>query len=617
MTALRLITVGLAEYPNRPDWSVRAAADSRTKIASLMAPHGALAEDWTDRATIERIAGQLKDWAKQDEESEIVYWTGHGEFNGDGYFLALADSEELVGNDALSDGQISSALLRLERTRTANASADWVLLILDTCGSRGGAWKIWTSFVYPPRNVGIVATTDDGAAYSGAFPDVLASVLDSFNGNDTDAIPVSELLRRLGALLGADKVNGKFDASAVLPNRPDLLPPVQAPVDVYGEIRDVLAAAPAEIRNHFYAKAQGAEIGEAAWNFTGRVAERRHIAAWLRTAPSDMLVVTGPAGSGKSALLGMVLASADPEVRAALRSAGHAAIPEDLQLGNLVCDAVLHLRGQTIASTVSSLAAKLGVGPVAGPDALVAGAQKQQSSRRTIFADALDEARDPLTIAALLRRLACLAGHRVLVGTRRSLREDLDQPDPPDSDVLDVLGATPDHVITLGREPEAVHSYVVNRLGLAQLPVFSSRIDHVAERISSAQQPFLFARLAVHEIVADPTIAESDDALDQLLATGHGGIFGRAVQRLAARTPDIEALLHVLAYARGSGFPRTHGIWEAAAASIATCPVDDVSVTRALELAAPYIMYDSEGGQAVYRLAHRAFAEWYRRRGPR
>jgi hypothetical protein len=616
VTALRLITVGLAEYLNRPDWSVRAAAGSRTKVASLLAPHGALAEDWTDHATTERIALQLKDWAKHDEESEIVYWTGHGEFNGDGYFLALADSEELVGNDALSDGQISSALVRLERTRTANASADWVLLILDTCGSRGGAWKIWTSFVYPPRNVGIVATTDDGAAYSGAFPDVLAGVLASFNGNDTDSIPINELLRRLGALLGADKVNGKFEASAVLPNRRDALPPVQAPVDVYGELRDVLAAAPAEIRNHFYAKAQGAEIGEAAWNFIGRVAERHRITAWLRTASSDMLVVTGPAGSGKSALLGMVLASADPEVCAALRSAGYPAIPKDLQL-DLVCDAVLHLSGQTIAGTVSSLAAKLGVGPVSGPDGLVAGVLKQQSSRRTIFADALDEARDPLTIAALLRRLAGLAGHRVLVGTRRSLREDPDQPEPPDNDVLEVLGAAPDQVITLGREPEAVRGYVVNRLGLAQLPVSSSRIDHVAERISAAQQPFLFARLAVHEIVADPTIAESDDALDQLLATGHGGIFGRAVQRLAARTPHVEALLHVLAYARGRGYPRTHGIWEAAAASIATSPVDDVSVTRALELAAPYIMYDSEGGQAVYRLAHRAFSDWYRRRGPR
>jgi hypothetical protein len=614
MTVVRLITVGLAHYTNRPDWEVHAAADSVRSIESLFAAHGFLAENWTNLANTTSIARQLAAWARREEESGIVYWTGHGEFNGDGYFLALADSEEMTGNDALSDRQVSSALLQLERRWSASLADEWVLLLLDTCGSRGGAWKIWTSFRSPPRNVGVVATTDDGAAYSGAFPAVLAGVLDGFNGNDTDAIPVNELLRRLGAVLGDDKVNGKFEPSAVLPIRRDAPPALQAPVNVYNEVRKVLADAPTEIRDHFYAKARGAELGEAAWNFTGRVEQRRRISAWLRTAPNGMLVVTGSAGCGKSALIGMILASADPKVRAAISATGCAAIPNDLRPDDLVFDAVLHLTGQSVAAAVSNLAAQLDIGSLVEPDALVAAAREAHIARRTVLVDALDEARDPLTIAALLRQLASVAGHRVLVGTRRSLEEDLDRPNMPDSDVLDVLGAAPDQTVTLPFEPEAVRSYIVNRLQAAQLPVSSSRIAAVAKRICDARQPFLFARLAVHELLADPAIAQSDDALDKLLAAGHVGIFERAVDRLAAHAPRTESLLHVLAYARGRGFPRTKGIWEAAAASISMSKINDMSVTEALELAAPYIMCDSEAGQTVFRLAHRAFSDAYRRR---
>ncbi|MFI7545690.1 hypothetical protein [Actinoplanes sp. NPDC049599] len=614
MTVVRLITVGLAEYPGQPTWTVPAAADSRRKVESLLGAHGAVTEDWTDRATSDKISKELKEWAKRGQESHIVYWTGHGEFTDDGYFLALADTEELVGNDSLSDGQISAALLRLERARTAAASTDWVLLILDTCGSRGGGWRIWTSFGYPPRNVGVIATTDDGAAYSGAFPDVFEEVLASFNGNDTDAIPVHELVRRLTIPLGVDKINEKFELSAVLPHRSDVLPPVRAAMDVYGEMRAVLANAPAEIRDHFYAKAQGCEIGEAAWNFAGRVVERRRIAEWLRTADGGMLVVTGPAGCGKSALLGMVLASSDPKVRSALHAAGHAPIPEDLRSGDLAFDAILHLSGRTIAETASSVAAQLGLGAVAGHAELLDYARQRQQSRTLVVVDALDEARDPFTIAALLRGLAALPGFGVLLGTRRALGEDLDNNQHMGSEILDHLVLQPNCVLTLGRDPGAVRSYVENRLRFAGLQRTGTYVRNLAERIAVQNQPFLFARLAVHEILADPAIGESDALLDRLLGDGHGRIFAHAVRRLSACAPDVEALMHVLAYARGSGFPRTFGVWAAAAASIGTAPVDDAGVGRALRLAAPYIMQDSENGQAVYRLAHRTFAEWYHRR---
>ena len=67
----------------------------------------------------------------------------------------------------------------------------------------------------------------------------------------------------------------------------------------------------------------------------------------------------------------------------------------------------------------------------------------------------------------------------------------------------------------------------------------------------------------------------------------------------------------MLAYARGNGFPRSDGIWATAGSALAGTDVTDVDIARTLELAAPYIMEDTEFGQAVYRLAHRTFAEHY------
>jgi hypothetical protein len=135
----------------------------------------------------------------------------------------------------------------------------------------------------------------------------------------------------------------------------------------------------------------------------------------------------------------------------------------------------------------------------------------------------------------------------------------------------------------------------------------------VAELIAEHDEPFLFARLAVHEIIADPSWATSMDRLTQLLGEKHRGIFGRAVERLAANEPEAEALLHVLTYARGSGFPRTGGIWAMAGSALSDRPFNDNHVAKVLKLAAPYIMHDSEFGQGVYRLAHRTFVEHYLR----
>lgn len=618
MTSCQLVTVALAKYSN-PAWNVEKADECRLEVAKLLQRHGAQVEDWTHRANQDGITHALSEWSGRHDQAQVLYWVGHGEHSDDGYLIALADSKgDLTDFNAVTGERLHAAVRNQHRQRGDNHPDSWTLLILDTCGSGAGAKQLWDTFTKAePRNVGVIAAVDEGAAYAGRFPEMLERALNGFTSNDTGGIPLRELMRRFEDILESTAtrkmVHSFFSRAAVLPLPVDADQPSQTTVDTYAELRAVLAHTSPETRNHFYAKAQGAEIGEPAWHFTGRTAERRTITSWLQEAPQGLFVVSGVAGSGKSALLGMLLASSDPAVRAALEAAGQPPIPADLRPADQAFDAIVNLSGRTIRDSVAMLAAGLHLTDTDNPDALIDQvAGRPDTDRVTVMVDALDEARDPFLVAALLRRLGSQSEVRVLVGTRQSLNEGPDNPTPPDSGILDALGAPPEQVIKLPLDPDAVFEYTRSRLA-AKLPdSLTDRIDDLASAIAGYEQPFLFARLAVHEIAAELGWTVPGADLDRLLDSGHSGIFAHTVARLRHEKPQAEALMHALTYARGNGFPRTDGVWAVAASAISNTTITDTAVEQALLLAAPYIMQDTENGQTVYRLAHRTFAEWYR-----
>jgi hypothetical protein len=611
------ITVGLDTYTNTA-WHVAEARLSREIVEKLLVKHGAQPQDWTPRATNGEIRKVLREWSDMFSNSLVIYWVGHGAHSDDGYRVALADSSALTDQEALTSTDFWQVLRNQWRRRKANGCEDrWVLLILDTCGSGEGAWELWRQFDQRPDNVGVIAAADEGAANVGRLATTLEHLLkDGYGGNDTAGIPLFDLMQRLEARIGTRRVHHSFESSAILPLPSGSPPPMQATVDVYREMRELIDAAPEEVRNHFYAKAQGAEIGELTWHFTGRESERREVSAWLREASGGMFVVSGVAGSGKSALVGMLFATSDDQVTDALAKIGYGPIRDELRPTGVPFDAVIHLSGRTFPETIAALSASLHTGTGDNLDTLLRAIESREDGRLTVLVDALDEARDPLIIAAALRQLAAIPGVRVLVGTRQSTHEDPDQPVPPDKAILETLAAA--RGITLERERDAVIRYVESRLRAA-LPrlraavpdLGDTRITDLARMIAWYEQPFLFARLAVGEIIAEPKLADDDESLAHVLDFGHSGIFGHAVHRLSQTEPEVEALLHVLTYARGNGFPRTGGIWALAASELAEAPLDDLHVETALKVAAPFIMQDSEFGQSVYRLAHRTFADWY------
>lgn len=141
-------------------------------------------------------------------------------------------------------------------------------------------------------------------------------------------------------------------------------------------------------------------------------------------------------------------------------------------------------------------------------------------------------------------------------------------------------------------------------------------IDAVARSIAERDREFLYARLAVHEILASPDLVTDPRRagdLRSLLNRDHRELFRQAVERLISRDPLCVPLLQALAHAEGRGLPRADRIWLTVANALAddSSAVTEAHIDRILSDAAPYIMLDGDDGQSVYRLAHRTFQEFF------
>ncbi|MGW3073472.1 AAA family ATPase [Kitasatospora sp. NPDC001132] len=475
---LQFFPVAIGRYRDHPP------LDTETEvagIAELLAPFGAETRDWEveeiDRG-LDAVDGRLREWSEpQSAGDTILYWTGHGESDGDQRaLLAHALSPRPLATSGITPQQLVSHLTAREAHRQGKDG--WAIVIIDACKSARFVELMSADVNRDPagaRNFLLVATSGQGTANLGTFRKVLSTILTvTFRADDSIDLwrLATELRRNLdGCPVEVRTVPGR----AMLHRRVPVL--TQTSLDQLAEIETVLDKLSDDERRHFVPKASGAELGEQAWYFEGRQEERHQILTWLDTARRGLLVITGAAGSGKSALLGHVLVHTQPELRRVLEAAGQltplpAASPQP-------CDpfhAVVHLAGATPQDLVVRIARAAGLeAPPASEelnvqsDWLING-MRGRGKPFTLLVDALDEAYSPLATAdRILRRLAALPMTRVIVGTRRSLREGPDLSQPDDRYLLDALGAVEDTatVVRVGRDSDAMTRYVRRRLTAA------------------------------------------------------------------------------------------------------------------------------------------------------
>ncbi|MFF1499517.1 NACHT and WD repeat domain-containing protein, partial [Streptomyces sp. NPDC058316] len=586
--------------------------------------------------TADAVQERLSEWATPSSNGNtFLYWISHGESDGeDMALLAHAGSPHPLIHSGISPDDFLRYLTA--RQNHPDAEGTWAIVVIDACKS-GRFVELLSARAFlksnGPRNFLLVSTSEDGAANLGVFRHALETVLGT-----TFAADSTIDLRALG-----DELQRNLRGCPVVPHTkmgrallhrivPAAAGAVTTTLDVLAEIQAVIDQLPPDEQRHFIPKATGAELGELAWYFEGREEERDTILRWLDTGADGMLVVTGAAGSGKSALLGHILLHTRPKLRSILLRTGHLQpLPSGVPCPSDPFDAVIHLSGATPQELIARLALAAQLREI--PRDLLLNEQiewlldglAQRALPFGVLLDALDEAHAPLVIAdQIVRRLAEVPGTRVVIGTRRSTKEGPDLPPQVNRDLLDALdmnGADSDlakSVVSVNRDSLAMVRYVRRKLETAEkldrLVASSQQIAMAASELGDSGREFLYARLAVHEVIHESDLL---DDLTSLRNSSHRQLFARAAQRLSTRNPAFRPLLHALALAQGRGLPLRDGIWATVAAVVAPmgATINDEVIHDLTADAAPYLMLDAEAGQTVYRLAHRTFIEHFNSTG--
>jgi WD40 repeat protein len=309
------------------------------------------------------------------------------------------------------------------------------------------------------------------------------------------------------------------------------------------------------------------------WLFTGRQRALTELVQWLESGDDPALrVVTGPPGSGKSAVLSRIVTLADRHYRARVPGVvqDDPAVP---RLGSV--DVSFHARGRTVRDFADHVADVAGV-PAGSQESLI---KRLEARPLRVVVDALDEATEYAALGALLSELA-ERGHRVLVGCRPHLAADLDE-------VPISLDAEP------YAEPLDLEAYV-GRL----LPEADGALR--AKVAESAHGNFLVAQLLAGTMT-------SHEQIDQPLPRDVRDALGRFIKKL----PDPERardFLVPLAYAFGDGY--TEEIWLSAVQSLSG-PYYPRDLQKLLTRPEGSLLSNArdKDGRTTYALFHKALAE--------
>ncbi|MEU5909203.1 hypothetical protein [Micromonospora sp. NPDC047527] len=551
-------------------------------------------------AVTDRLRLWNQQWPRRDT---IIYWLGHGYRDSQTALLAhyLTDQRHPSG---IIPAQIGN---ELGYRGDGEAQPPWTLVIIDACTSATFVQQL-TAYVTgqtTARRLLLFGTSGDGQTRLGELSRQLDQTLRTHYARN-DRIPLAELVSQLetDGLRGAYVASLRMPADAALVRRHAPVP-VTAPVDLAAEVEQAINALSETERLHFVRPLRGGEAGDLSWYFTGRATEQRRIAGWLREHDHGLLPVIGDPGVGKSALLGQVLVQSRPPMRTVLAQLGlHLTADQEGRPDDDVFTAALLLTGfdrRSLALAIAEAGGLPAVPPHNDPR-LLADWLADGLPPVTLLVDALDEAQEPEVVAMMLARIAERSGIRVIVGTR------------PTTSLLEALGDQP--AIRVEYDESTAVEYVVSRLTHAfpELPAKAALTS--ARQIAGGGRDFLFARLAVGELLDRPALLTDPTALDAVLARGRGGIFADWLDRVSAEVPAVPRLLLALAFMRGRGLPSAASIWATVAEALTDGPritTNDIAATVRRH-AAGYLVADLENGATVYRLAHNVYQQVLRER---
>lgn len=398
------------------------AAEQLTSLCALLEGYGytpTVVEDPRRDGLKVSVDAWRKGWKEQGGNGPaIVLWSGHGQLRNDKLRLIvhdtldIKDSEQTYGMDTLT-----SVALR--------SGADQILLLIDTCYSGAGvmasldeALADLAAKTLPPGRsnwLGVVASCrpQEKAEGRGVLLETVAEVLR--DGPRTKSYR-HEWSPRNGQITGSAVIQAALDQ---WPEDEGQLPiPAFLGRDrpMFSNPRKKKEKPEPELVEHLVRAARGVARVEEGWFFSGRRRVLREIVDWCKAREPGLFLVTGSAGSGKSAVLGRISTLADRVHRADIKK--HGALREDdPDPGVGTVHGSLHLRGLTVQQLAEAIARELKLDAPETPAALIADVEREwpASGRPPVLVlDGLDEAASdqagPIVeqLLAPLSRMSCV-----------------------------------------------------------------------------------------------------------------------------------------------------------------------------------------------------------------
>jgi hypothetical protein len=369
-----------------------------------------------------------------------------------------------------------------------------------------------------------------------------------------------------------------------------------------------------EAGRHWRPRARGVSVdSERGYRFRGRTAALRAVVAWLDRPMPDrrVLVITGSTGVGKSAVLGRVVTTADPWIRATLPHDDKAVRASERSVACAV-----HAKGKTALEVAVEISRAASTGLPEQVEDLAPALRETLTERPdrpfNLIVDALDEATSPEQARAIVSGIVLPIaqtcgdlGAQVVVGTRR--RDD-------GGDLLAAFagGAA---VVDLDADeyfhPEDLVAYALASLRLVgdERPgnpyADPEAAGPVAQRIAElAGKNFLIAGLVArsHGLHDDQAVKTAELALVPTVGAALDSYLSRLapVGQVSARTA-----LTALAFAEAPGLS-VH-LWQVAVGGLDT-PVAEPDLARFARSSAANFLIESTnaGANRAFRLFHQA-----------
>lgn len=555
------------------------------------------------------------------QDPVIIYLGGHGVRIGDDHFIVGPDANPaaLTARNGIGAADLGNVLSQGRPMQIA--------LLLDTCHSGAGVARLAAEVDTvvsrrPGRGVRLCLVSSSRPleeAGDGVFVETLISTLSEtkpslWSFRDSLIAP-GVVARALRDKIGSVESREREDVEPLLPNL------TRSP-----HTGSIEAEADRRARDHFLRAASSLQADESGWFFVGRTGVSAAISRWLGRESTGVFVVTGPPGSGKSAILGRMVVLADPESREEVTSRYPELILETETTPPLHgIDVAVYAREKTIDAVVAELGVGLGLEPrPQGRDELLARAS-EAPGETTIVLDALDEANGDhvAPITELLRDLGDLPTVKVLVGTRADRAKPKAGTRPSRQGPI-LRSLEPARVWDLADDHDGaadVASYVVKRLSddrsgspyAGRDEAVRAIAGEIADRVEGV---FLYARLIIEALLREEALEMASGWESRLPGGEEADLLGAVVAEDLERIPAdlrnrVHGMLMALAWAQGEGLPR-YRVWPAVASAITSEPHSDQDATAALQHAGWYLVESEEAGQAVYRLYHEELERHFR-----